>query len=155
MKKSFLLVLMCLFALVGTASAQKVKPVNYGGTVNLVKEMPDNVIVVRSLGYGKNEATAREDAEVRVMRAVMYVGFPKYSKFIAESDAEAKHAEFISNFFDGKRYKDFIVGVESVGDLTKVKGQKVKQMPFDITVNHKALRQHLRENGIGKLGFGR
>lgn len=155
MKKSILLGLLCLFAFVGTTYAQKVKPVEYGGSVNLVKELPNNVIVVRSLGYGKNEATAREDAEIRVMRAVLYVGFPKYSKFASEADAEAKHANYIANFFDGKRYKDFIVGVESVGDLSKVKGQKVKQMPFDITVNHKALRQNLKENGIGRLGFGR
>lgn len=155
MRKSILLGLLCLFTFVGTTFAQKVKPVEYGGSVNLVRELPDNVIVVRSLGYGKNEATAREDAEIRVMRAVMYVGFPKYSKFTSEADAEAKHAEYIDNFFDGKRYKDFIVGVESVGDLDKVKGQKVKQMPFDITVNHKALRQSLKENGIGRLGFGR
>lgn len=144
-----------MFTFVGTTYAQKVKPVEYGGSVNLVKELPGNVIVVRSLGYGKNEATAREDAEIRVMRAVLYVGFPKYSKFLSESDAEAKHADYINNFFDGKRYKDFIAGVESVGDLSKVKGQKVKQMPFDITINHKALRQNLKEGGIGKLGFGR
>lgn len=155
MKKSFLVLMVCLFACGGTMYAQKVKPVNYGGSVNLVKEMPDDIIVVRSLGYGKNEATAREDAEIRVMRAVLYVGFPKYTKFIAEADAEAKHADFISTFFDEKRYKDYIVGVESVGDLTKVKGEKVKQMPFDVTVNHKTLRQGLKDNGIGKLGFGR
>lgn len=155
MKKSIVLILLSVFIGVGTMYAQKVKPVEYGGSVNLVRELSDDMIVIRSLGYGKNEATAREDAEVRVMRAVLYTGFPKYNRFLNESDAESKHNEYFTRFFDQKYYKNFITGAVTVGNLEKVKGQKVKQMPFDITVNRKALRQELVQNKIGRLGFGR
>lgn len=155
MKKGVLFLIICLLACTA-AYAQKVKPVDYGGSVNLVKsDTGHNTITVRTLGYGKNEAIAREDAEVRAMRAVLYVGFQGCSSLAKESDAESQHAEYFSRFFDGKRYKDFVNSVVSVGDLGKVKGQKVKQMPFDITINRKALRQNLVENKIGRLGFGR
>lgn len=155
MKLKILFLFFALFS-TGYLCAQKVKPVNYGGSVNLVKEIDANNVVIRALGYGKKEANAREDAEIRVMRAVLYVGFPGHNKMISEpeSSVEAKHADFLSNFFEGKRYKDFITSVVSVGSLAKVKGQKVKSMPFDITVNLKALRQNLIENKVGEgLGF--
>ena len=155
MKKTLLFLTVCLLACAG-AYAQKVKPVEYGGSVNLIKsDSNQSSITVRALGYGKNEATAREDAEVRVMRAVLYVGFQGCSGLVKESEAEGEHAAYFSRLFDDKRYKDFVTGVAGVGDLTKVKGQKVKQMPFDITINRKALRQDLVRNKIGRLGFGR
>lgn len=155
MKLKILFLFLAVFS-VGCLSAQKVKPVNYGGSVNLVKEIDKNTVVIRTLGYGKKEANAREDAEIRVMRAVLYVGFPGHSKMISEpeSSVETKHAEYLSNFFEGKRYKDFITSVVSVGSLEKVKGEKVKSMPFDITVNLKSLRQNLIGNKVGGgLGF--
>lgn len=37
----------------------------------------DAVVVLRTLGYGKNDALAQEDAEVRVIRALLYSGFPR------------------------------------------------------------------------------
>jgi len=154
MKKGILFLMVCLLACTG-AYAQKVKPVNYGGSVNLIKtDANGSTVTVRTLGYGKNEATAREDAEVRAIRAVLYVGFQGASSLVKESDAETKHAEYFDRFFDNKRYKDFVTSTMSVGNLDKVKGQKVKQMPFDITINRKALRQDLVQNKIGRLGFG-
>lgn len=154
MKKGLLLMIVSLLVCTGTY-AQKVKPVEYGGSVNLVKQdHGGNVLTVRALGYGKNEATAREDAEVRAMRAVLYVGFQGASALVRESDADSKHSDYFYPFFDDKRYKNYITNVVSVGNLGKVKGQKVKQMPFDITINRKALRQELVNNKIGRMGFG-
>lgn len=124
--------------------------------MNLIREVDRNTIVLRTLGYGKKEANAREDAEVRVIRAVLYVGFDGHSKLISESESafEAKHADFLNTFWEQKRYKDFIVSTVSVGSLSKVKGEKVKSMPFDITVNVKAFRQYLIQNKVGGgLGF--
>jgi hypothetical protein len=155
MKRSLLFLMVCLWACAGVY-AQKVKPVEYGGSINLIRaDANQSSITVRVLGYGKNEATAREDAEVRAIRAVLYVGFQNCSALVKESEAEGEHAAYFSRLFDDKRYKDFISGVVGVGDLTKVKGQKVKQMPFDMTINRKALRQDLVQNKIGRLGFGR
>lgn len=148
--------LLFAFACGLTVSAQKVKPIEYGGYVNLIREIDQSTIVLRTLGYGKKEANAREDAEVRVIRAILYVGFDGHSKLIHESEStfEAKHADFLNTFWEQKRYKDFITSTVSVGSLAKVKGEKVKSMPFDITVNVKALRQYLIQNKVGGgLGF--
>ena len=97
MKLKILFLFFALFS-TGYLCAQKVKPVNYGGSVNLVKEIDANNVVIRALGYGKKEANAREDAEIRVMRAVLYVGFPGHNKMISEpeSSVEAKHVFQIS-----------------------------------------------------------
>lgn len=139
-----------------TANAQKVKPVEYGGSINLIREINQSTIVLRTLGYGKKEANAREDAEIRVIRAVLYVGFEGHNRLINESETsfEAKHGDFLNTFWEQKRYKDFITGIVSVGSLEKVKGQKVKSMPFDVTINVKAFRQYLIQNKVGGgLGF--
>ena len=155
MKRGLYLLLLIFVCGLG-ATAQKVKPVEYGGSVNLIRKIDQNTIVLRTLGYGKKEANAREDAEVRVIRAVLYVGFDGHSKLINESESsfESKHGDFLNTFWGDKRYKDFITSIVSVGSLTKVKGQKVKNIPFDVTVNIKAFRQYLIQNKVGGgLGF--
>ena len=95
MKKVLIFSLFCLLFFTG-AFAQKVKPVNYGGSVNLMEvkgRAGDATLVLRTLGYGKNDALAQEDAEVRVIRALLYSGFSKdYPAVISmtESEAESK-----------------------------------------------------------------
>ena len=95
MKKILIFSFFCLLCFT-TSFAQKVKPVNYGGSVNLMEVRGrggDAVVVLRTLGYGKNDALAQEDAEVRVIRALLYSGFSKdYPAVISmtESEAEAK-----------------------------------------------------------------
>ena len=72
MKKILIFSFFCLLCFT-TSFAQKVKPVNYGGSVNLMEVRGrggDAVVVLRTLGYGKNDALAQEDAEVRVILAL-------------------------------------------------------------------------------------
>lgn len=154
--KRIIYLFLFIFVSTLTINAQKVKPVEYGGSVNLIREIDQDIIVVRTLGYGKKEANAREDAEIRVIRAVLYVGFSGHGKLISESESsfEQKHPDFLNTFWERKVYKDFITSIVSVGSMSKVKGQKVKCMPFDITVNTKTFRQYLIQNKVGgKLGF--
>ena len=88
--------------------AQKVKPVNYGGSVNLIEVRGrgyDAVLVLRTLGYGKNDALAQEDAEVRVIRALLYSGFSKdYPAVISMSETEAETL-FVSAYFNSENEK--------------------------------------------------
>lgn len=83
-----------LFAVPYGVFCSKVKPVNYGGSVNLIEVRGrgyDAVLVLRTLGYGKNDALAQEDAEVRVIRALLYSGFSKdYPAVISMSETEAE-----------------------------------------------------------------
>lgn len=139
--------------------AQKVKPVNYGGSVNLLEEKGggyDVALVLRTLGYGKNDALAQEDAEVRVIRALLYSGFSKnYPAVISmtESEAETKSEGKLLAFFENKEYKDCISSVKPMGKLDKVKGEKVKKKPFDITVNYYVLKNKIANMNFDSFGF--
>jgi len=132
--------------------AQKVKPVEYGGGITLLETVDQKAMILklRVLGYGKKDAQAQEDAEVRAIRAVMYAGIDTYRPLLIESQAEASHGEFLNDFFESKRYKDYLSMVEPVGGLTKVKGLKVKKQPYDIRVNVRALESFLTQNKVKK-----
>lgn len=158
MKKILIFSLFCLLCFT-TSFAQKVKPVNYGGSVNLMEVRGrggDAVVVLRTLGYGKNDTLAQEDAEVRVIRALLYSGFSKdYPAVISmtESEAEAKSQGKLLAFFENKEYKDCISSVKPMGKLDKVKGEKVKKKPFDIAVNYYVLKNKIANMNFDSFGF--
>ena len=80
-------------------------------------------MVLRTLGYGKNDALAQEDAEVRVIRALLYSGFSKdYPAVISmtESEAEAKSQGKLLAFFENKEYKDCISSVKPRSEERRV-----------------------------------
>lgn len=158
MKKLLILSLFCSLFFTNSF-AQKVKPVNYGGSVNLmeVKGRGSNaILVVRTLGYGSNDALAQEDAEVRVIRTLLYDGFgkdlPKIIK-MSEMEAESKSDGKVLAFFENKAYKSCISGVKPMGKLDKMKGEKVKKKPFDITVNYYVLKNKIAEMDFESFGF--
>lgn len=139
-----------------TLSAQKVKPVDYGGSITLMEviDTRNTIVKVRVVGYGKKEAQAQEDAEVRAARMALYAGVDGIRPiFASEAQAEAKNGAFLNDFFESGRYKDYIGSVTPAGGLTKQKGLKVKRMPFDITVRIGAMERYFRTNGIIKLGY--
>ena len=152
MKKILIFSFFCLLCFT-TSFAQKVKPVNYGGSVNLMEVRGrggDAVVVLRTLGYGKNDALAQEDAEVRVIRALLYSGFSKdYPAVISmtESEAEAKSQGKLLAFFENKEYKDCISSVKPM------KGEKVKKKPFDIAVNYYVLKNKIANMNFDSFGF--
>lgn len=151
MKRILLFTFLVTIHLLGYA--QKVKPVEYGGGATLLEvvDQKNMILKLRVIGYGKNDALAQEDAEVRAIRMAMYAGINEYRPILAsESQAEAQHGDFLNGFFDRKQYKDYLTGIESAGGLMKEKGLKVKKKPFDITVNIGALERFLRDNKIKK-----
>jgi hypothetical protein len=152
-------ILFFLSTLCFTTFAQKVKPVEYGGSVNLMEIRGSGLsatMVLRTQGYGKNDALAQEDGEVRVIRAVLYNGFGKDFPAIirmSESEAEAKSQGKLTTFFDNKEYKDCISGVRPMSKLGKQKGQKVKSKTLDITVNYYVLKRKIDSMKFNKFGF--
>lgn len=158
MKQILIGLMLCLLC-VGTASAQKVKPVNYGGQVNLLEtkgKVGSRVLVLRTNGYGKSEGLAKDDAQLRAVRAALYVGFGKsLPKIIStsETEAEAKSNGKLVNFFESKEYMDCIVDVSAKGKLDKVKGEKVKSQLYNVSVNYDALKVKMTEMGIERFGF--
>ena len=159
MKKVLVFSLFCSLFFTTVSYAQKVKPVNYGGSVNLMEltgRGSDAVVVLRTLGYGKNDALAQEDAEIRVIRALLYSGFSKDFPAVismSETEAEAKSEGKLLAFFENKEYKDCISSVKPMGKLDKVKGEKVKKKPFDITVNYYVLKNEIGHMNFDSFGF--
>ena len=139
MKKILIFSFFCLLCFT-TSFAQKVKPVNYGGSVNLME--------VRGRGG--------DAVVVRVIRALLYSGFSKdYPAVISmtESEAEAKSQGKLLAFFENKEYKDCISSVKPMGKLDKVKGEKVKKKPFDIAVNYYVLKNKIANMNFDSFGF--
>lgn len=148
MKRIVLIAFLVTVNLLGYA--QKVKPVEYGGTINLLEvvDQKNGVFKVRVIGYGKNDAQAQEDAEMRVVRMALYTGIEGHSRPLLREETSA-----LDDFFERKQHKDYISDVMSAGGLMKEKGLKVKKKPFDITVRINALDSYLRSNRIKKFGL--
>ncbi|MBQ0057036.1 MAG: hypothetical protein KBT20_05195 [Bacteroidales bacterium] len=148
MKKLILGIIIALLS-VGV-QAQKVKPVQYGGTCQYqaTVDQASRVYTIRVTGYGKKDAQCREDAEVRVLRMVLYTGIDGKSAPLLKQETSA-----LDDFIDNKQYKDYIQNVVSQGPLTKDKGAKSNKMTFDITIRINALDSYLRNNGYKKFGF--
>ncbi len=147
-RRILLFALFAAFYLLG--NAQKVKPVEYGGTINLIEviDQKNSVYKVRVIGYGKNEAQAQEDAEVRVVRMALYTGIDGKCHPLHREETDA-----LNSFFDNKQHKDYISDVTAAGGLIKIKGMKEKKMPFDVVVRIGALDTFLRRSGYKKFGF--
>lgn len=148
MKRMLLIAFLVTVNLLGYA--QKVKPVEYGGSINLLEvvDQKNGVFKMRVVGYGKNDAQAQEDAEMRVIRMALYTGVEDHYRPILREETSA-----LDDFFEKKQYKDYISDLSSAGGLIKVKGLKVKKKPFDITVRCGALDSYLRRSGVKKFGL--
>lgn len=147
---------LCMIAVVGEVSAKKILPSQDNAYVNLVSE-GKGTVTVRCMGYGNDPAVAQQDAEMRTVRALLFTGLPnasKYGALVEGGDEAGEHAEYFKALIEGRKYKKVISSAVSKGVLAKVKGEKLKSMPFDITVNYAALRRDLEVNNvIRKFGF--
>lgn len=148
MKKIILTLVMALCVV--TVSAQKVKPVQYGGACSLqqVVDEASREYTIRVTGYGKNDALAQEDAEVRVVRMVLYTGVDGKCRPLLKQETEA-----LNDFIDSKQYKDYLSNVIAQSTLIKDSGAKTKKKTFDVTIRVNALDQFLRNRGFKKAGW--
>lgn len=154
--KRLLLVVLILLG-VGLSYGQRVKPSSYSSYVNLVEQNKGSVIV-RSIGWGKSEASALQDAEVRAILTLLYVGLPQAQHLQAmignEQEANDANPTYFERLIDQQAYKRFVVNSAPSGSWSKMKGEKTKSMPVDITINVDALKKDLESNKIvRKFGF--
>lgn len=155
MKKILMLIFMLSLAPL-TSVAQRVSPSDYARKVNYVSEAKGQ-LTVRSIGWGKKDAHAIADAEMRAIETVLFVGLPEAQKHGAmvenESQALSLHNAFFDALLDGQGYKKFVMNSTAKGDLSKQKGEKMKSMPVDVTINTNALKKYLEQSDIIR-GFG-
>ena len=155
MKKILILIFMLSLAPI-TSVAQRVKPSEHSRQVNYVSEAKGQV-TVRSIGWGKKDAPALADAELRAVETILFVGLPEAQKHGAmvanESQVRSNNKMFFNELLSGQGYKRFVMNSTAKGKLSKQKGAKMKSMPVDVTINTNALKKYLEQNDIIR-GFG-
>ena len=105
----------------------------------------------RVVGYGKKAKEASRNAELNVIKALMFEGVPNTQQHIpmvpeTESVAMSKYGKVLSPFFDGQYQSEITrsVVVRKFGkDINKQ-----KSIVLDVTVNIRALRDKLERLGV-------
>ncbi len=144
------LVVYLLFTLI---SCKTVYP---SATVNYLSGN-EQTLTVRSVGIGKNEEEAISNAEQNVFDVLLFRGLPESNQKITligsdEHSEKIKHKNYFDQFYEGKRYKTFIMSSLPVSNLTKTKSGKM--ISVDVKVNLSALRNDLESFGvIRKFGY--
>ena len=105
----------------------------------------------RVVGYGKNAKIASHDAELNVIKALMFEGIPntqQHIPMVAETESVAldKYGKSLNKFFDGEYQNEITrsVIVRKFGKDTN----KQKSITLDVTVNIRALRNKLERIGV-------
>lgn len=105
----------------------------------------------RVVGYGKNSKMASDDAEISVIKALMFEGIPNSQQHIpmvpeTESTIRKKYDKELNSLFKGE-YKGVIPRSVIVRKFGK-DANKQKTITLDVTVNIRALRNKLERTGI-------
>lgn len=131
-----------------------------------------DVLTLRVLGYGGNENSAIEDAQMRAMETLFFRGIPNSSLSnpligFNENELKKSHTNYFKDFFGYKRFLTFISETMLIGGqkqkviATKIDKKSAKQdmvdalvVAVDVLVNVKSLRKDLEDqNVIRKFGF--
>ncbi|MDE6491238.1 MAG: hypothetical protein K2L49_08795, partial [Muribaculaceae bacterium] len=124
--------------------------------VNCLSDNGDTM-TFRVVGYGKNARKASADAELSVIKALMFYGIPGTQQRVAmvsetESKAMKDHKKFLESFYKAD-YQHVIIRSVIVRRFSKDEN-KQKSITLDVTVNIRALRSELERNGlIRKFGL--
>ncbi|MBO5839553.1 MAG: hypothetical protein J6R06_07770 [Bacteroidales bacterium] len=116
-------------------------------------------ISLRVTAYGKKCKEAIENAEIIAIKKVLFIGIPN-SKILKQPLIGTNESEIINNnnyyfdeFFDKKRYKNFISSCIPITEFKRDITRK-KSITVDIVVNIQILRADLESEGIiPKFGF--
>lgn|SRR5574344_83421 len=154
--KQFILILLslfCVFFICYGCSSQKYML----SGVNLLSEA-DGTITVRSIGTGNNKENAIIKSEINAITILLFRGVPSSQQntpilSIDETEAKKTYKKYFDELFIQGRYKTFIMSSIPVGIFTK-HGRAERDIPVDITINLKALKNDLENHGIvRKFGY--
>ena len=114
-------------------------------------DMNGETMTFRVVGYGKNAKIASRNAELNVIKALMFEGIPntqQHIPMVSENEPEAfdKYGKSLNKFFDGEYQNEITrsVIVRKYGKDTN----KQKSITLDVTVNIRALRNKLERIGV-------
>lgn len=128
----------------------------YPAEVNFLYKEANGTIVVKSIGYGKNQTDAVTDAEKNAFNVILFKGLPGTELNIPlienESEAKSKHVKYFRDFFDYAYYKSFTMSSTESCSLIKLKGNQ--KISVDIKINFNSLRKDLEQNQlIRRFGY--
>jgi len=110
------------------------------------------ILVLNAKGYGTSQVEATDHAKEQAFINLFFRGIPNtsYSKAMVgnEETAKKEYKRYFKDFFKDKGFNKFIGNTS----ITKAYNKKTKSIECDITINIKALRSNLEENGVIK-GF--
>lgn len=111
----------------------------------------EQTISIRAVGIGTNEETAIINAEQKVFDVLFFRGLPESQQKTPmvgndENTEKLKNNKYFDQFYDGQRYKTFVMSSIPVSGLTKVKSGK--SIMVDVKVNLNALRSDLETFGV-------
>lgn len=144
MKKHLLIItFLAVFGIFSTFAQYQVNCISSSG----------ETMTFRVVGYGKNAKKASDNAELNVIKALMFEGIPDSQQHIpmvpdTESATMKKHGKEISQLFEGD-YKSVITRSVISRKFGK-DANKQKSIALDVTVNIRALRNKLERMGIIK-----
>lgn len=142
-KHLFIITLLAVFGIFSTFAQYQVNCISSSG----------ETMTFRVVGYGKNAKKASDNAELNVIKALMFEGIPDSQQHIpmvpdTESATMKKHGKEISQLFEGD-YKSVIMRSVISRKFGK-DANKQKSIALDVTVNVRALRNKLERMGIIK-----
>lgn len=110
-----------------------------------------DTMTFRVVGYGKNAKKASADAEINVLKAIIFKGIPDTQQSVpmirdTEDATYSKNQGFWNNFWNGD-YQNLITRSVIVRKFGK-DDNKQKSITLEVSVNIRALRQDLQQNGI-------
>lgn len=114
-------------------------------------ETNGETMTFRVVGYGKNAKVASRNAELNVIKALMFEGVPNSQQHLpmvpeTESVAMSKYGKQLTPFFEGQ-YQSEITRSIIVRRFGK-DINKQKSITLDVTVNIRALRNKLERIGV-------
>ncbi len=156
--KAYILTLMLLLGLTGSAMAKKeVKVSSYIPTKTVYMNTEgDGSMTVRAHGHGTNRNDAIKQAAKNALRDVIFEGInapgnPELSKpLITSVNAEEKYASFFNAFFaDGGEYKKFVTTEDrKSGSNKKEKNEVNVKLSTTVRILRSELKLYLIDNGI-------
>jgi len=153
--KSYTKIPIVLFLLLSTINCSKR---TYPSTEVNYLSGNEGTVTVRVVGMGSNEEKAIINAEQKVFDVLFFRGLPESTQKLPlvgsdEYDEKAKYKNYFNEFYNGKRYKTFIMSSIPVSNLAKVNDGN-KMITLDVKINLSALRRDLETfNVIRKFGY--
>jgi len=154
MKKYIQLSIFLFFLLSTICCNKKVYP---SAEVNFLSEN-EQTVTVRTIGMGNDKENAIINAEQKVFDVLFFRGLPESKQKLPligsnENEEKAKNKAYFDNFYDGRRYKTFVMSSIPVSNTVKVNSRQ-KMITLDVKVNLSALRKDLETfNLIRKFGY--